>query len=118
MKLIVCGSLNYSNRQLLASTLREYTKKNKVSTIIIGTEPGAETMAAEWAMENKVRLSIVPTQRKLGDNAVIERNKELIKRHSDAKAVLHFAGCPISEDLCTRALDSRIVVDDVIGARD
>ncbi len=118
MKLIVCGSLNYSNRQLLASTLREYTKKNKVSTIVIGTEAGAETMAAEWAMENKVKLSIVPTQRKLSDNPMIERNKELIKRHPDAKAVLHFAGCPISEDLCVRALDSRIVVDDVIGARD
>ncbi|MCX6129700.1 MAG: SLOG family protein [Proteobacteria bacterium] len=114
MKLIVCGALDYSNRQLLSNTLRDYTKKNQISTLVIGTETGAETLAAEWAMANKMRLSIVPTQRKAhGDSAIIERNKELIRRHSDVKAVLHFAGCQASEDLCTRALSSHIAVDDV-----
>ncbi len=116
MKLIVCGDINFSNRQLLSDTLHEYTKKNNISTIVIGTEPGAETLAAEWAMANKFRLSIVPTERKIhGDDAIIERNKELIRRHSDVKAVLHFTGCQQSEDLCTRALRSRIAVDDVMG---
>lgn len=119
MKLIVCGDFNFSNRQLLSDTLSEYTRKNKISTIVIGTEPGAETLAAEWAMANKFRLSIVPTERKIhGDNAIVERNKELIRRHSDVKAVLHFTGCRDSEDLCTRALSSRIAVDDVLGRND
>ncbi len=65
MKIIVCGSQDFQNSQLLTNTLREYTKRHKVSTIVLGQELGAETMAAEWAMQNNVRLSIVPTNRKM-----------------------------------------------------
>ncbi len=116
MKIIVCGSQNYQNRSLLTNALREYTRRHKVSTIVIGTEPGAETMTAEWAMQNNVRLSIMPTDRKFPrETAVIERNKRLIATHQDAKAVLHFVGSEFSEDLCLRALGSNIVVDDVVG---
>jgi hypothetical protein len=115
MKLIVCGALDYSNRQLLSNTLREYTRKNRISTIVIGNGPGAETLTAEWAMANNMRLAIVPTQRKdPGENVWIERNKEILRRHGDVKAVLHFPGCDVSEDLCSRAQSVRIAVDDVI----
>ncbi|MBC7658958.1 MAG: DUF2493 domain-containing protein [Chitinophagaceae bacterium] len=116
MKIIVCGSQNYQNQSLLSNALREYTRRHKVSTIVIGTEPGAETMTAEWAMQNGVRLSIIPTDRKVPrEHALIERNKRLIATHHDAKAVLHFVGSEGSEDLCLRALGSNIVVDDVVG---
>jgi hypothetical protein len=116
MKIIVCGSQNYQNTSLLTNALREYTRRHKVSTIVLGTEPGAETLTAEWAMANNVRLSIIPTDRKAPrEQAVIERNKRLIAAHKDAKAVLHFVGSGDSEDLCLRALNSNIVVDDVLG---
>ncbi|MBC7659689.1 MAG: DUF2493 domain-containing protein [Chitinophagaceae bacterium] len=116
MKIIVCGSHDYQDTQLLTKTLREYTRRHKVSTIVLGQELGAETMAAEWAMQNNVRLSIVPTNRKMqGVEATIERNKRIIESNRDASAVLHFMGCENSEDLCLRALNNNIVVDDVVG---
>jgi hypothetical protein len=116
MKIIVCGSQNYQDSQLLTKTLREYTRRHKVSTIVLGQELGAETMAAEWAMQNNVRLSIVPTNRKIqGAEATFERNKRIIDSNRDASAVLHFMGCEASEDLCLRALNNNIVVDDVVG---
>lgn len=119
MKLIVCGARHYSDRQLLSNTLREYTRRNRVTTIVIGNEPGAETLAAEWAMQNKMRLSIVPTKRKdFGEKAILERNKEIMQRHQDAGAVLHFAGCETSEHLCDLATSQRIAVDDVLGPRE
>ncbi len=116
MKIIVCGSQDYQNSQLLTNTLREYTKRHKVSTIVLGQELGAETMAAEWAMQNNVRLSIVPSNRKIqGAEQTFERNKRIIDSNRDASAVLHFMGCEGSEDLCTRALNHNIFVDDVVG---
>ncbi len=116
MKIIVCGSQSFQNRSLLANALREYTRRHKVSTIVIGTEPGAETLTAEWAMQNNIRLSIVPTDRKLArEEALVERNKRILAAHKDASAVLHFVGSGESEDLCTRALGQNIAVDDVLG---
>jgi hypothetical protein len=116
MKIIVCGSHNYQNQQLLTKTLRDYTKHHKVSVIVLGQAQGAETMAAEWAMQNNVRLKIVPTNRQMqGAEATIERNTRMIESNSDAAAVLHFMGCEISEDLCQRALRKNIVVDDVVA---
>jgi hypothetical protein len=115
MKIIVCGSEDYQNKQLLTRTLREYTKRHKVSVIVIGQAQGAETMAAEWAMQNNVRLSIVPTNRHMqGREATVERNTRIVESNRDAAAVLHFMGCDSSEDLCQRALRNNIVVDDVV----
>lgn len=116
MKIIVCGSQDFQDQQLLTKTLREYTKRHKVSIIVLGQALGAETMAAEWAMENKVRLSIVPTNRKIqGAEATIDRNTRIVESNRDAAAVLHFMGCETSEDLCQRALRNNICVDDVVG---
>lgn len=115
MKIIVCGSQDYQDYHLLTKTLREYTRRHKVSTIVIGQALGVETMAAEWAMQNNIRLNIVPTNRNLqGAEATLERNKRIVESNRDAAAVLHFRGCDDSEDLCQRALQNNIVVDDVI----
>jgi hypothetical protein len=118
MKIIVCGSQNFQNKQLLSKTLREYTQRHKVSTIVLGQAHGAETLAAEWAMQNNVRLAIVPTNRNVQpvEEATKERNKRIIESHRDAAAVLHFMGCEASEDLCQRALSNNIAVDDVVGS--
>ncbi|WP_141733238.1 SLOG family protein [Oligoflexus tunisiensis] len=116
MKIIVCGSQDFQNKQLLSKTLREYTQRHKVSIIVLGQAHGAETMAAEWAMQNNVRLSIVPTNRKMqAVEATEDRNKRIVESNRDAAAVLHFMGCETSEDLCQRALRNNIVVDDVVG---
>ncbi|HYX32553.1 MAG TPA: DUF2493 domain-containing protein [Oligoflexus sp.] len=116
MKIIVCGSQDYQDQHLLTKTLREYTRRHKVSVIVLGQAIGAETMAAEWAMQNNIRLSIVPTNRKIqGAEGSVERNTRIIDSNRDAAAVLHFMGCANSEDLCQRALLSNIVVDDVVG---
>ena len=117
MKIIVCGSEDYQNSQLLTKTLREYTKRHKVSVIVLGQSNGAETLAAEWAMQNSIRLTIVPTNRQMqGVEATIERNNRIVETHRDAAAVLHFMGCANSEDLCQRALRRNIAVDDVVSA--
>lgn len=117
MKIIVCGSQDYQDKQLLTKTLRDYTQRHKVSIIVLGQAHGAETMAAEWAMQNNVRLSIVPTNRKMqGFEATVERNTRIVESNRDAVAVLHFMGCENSEDLCQRALRNNIVVDDVVAS--
>ena len=116
MKIIVCGPQDFSNASLLANTLRDYTHQYRVSTIVLGQENGAETMAAEWAMKNNIRLSIVPTDRNIkGQEAFIERNKRIVATHKDASAVLHFVGCEVSEDLCKRSIAINIAVDDVVS---
>ncbi len=117
MKIIVCGSQDYQDKQLLTRTLRDYTQRHKVSIIVLGQAHGAETMAAEWAMQNNVRLSIVPTNRHMqGFEATVERNTRIIETNRDAFAVLHFMGCENSEDLCQRALSNNIAVDDVVAS--
>ena len=117
MKIIVCGAEEYQNSQLLTKTLRDYTKRHKVSVIVIGQAQGAETLTAEWAMQNSIRLSIVPSNRLMqGVEATIDRISRIIETHRDAAAVLHFKGSANSEDLCQRALRCNIAVDDVVVA--
>jgi hypothetical protein len=107
---------DYRDQQLLTKTLRNYTKRHKVATIVLGQAQGAETMAAEWAMQNNVRLSIVPTNRQMqGIEATIERNTRIVESNRDAMAVLYFRGCESSEDLCQRPRRNNIVVDDVLS---
>ncbi len=115
MKIIITGSQDFSNEKLLSDILSEYTRKHKVSTIVLGQESGTETMAAEWAMKHNFRLAIVPTNRKIaGNEAIIARNKTLVEAHKDAKSLLHFVGSELSEDLCRRSYENNIAVDDVI----
>ena len=110
MKLIVSGAHSFSNQPLLADILNKYTKYHKISAIVVGQEPGIETMTVEWAMKNKVKLNIIPTK----NESYKMRNQRLAETHNDAKAILHFKGSPISEDLCQRLQAKRVPIDDVI----
>ena len=110
MKLIVSGAVSFPNQKLFVDILDKYTRFHKIRTLVVGQEPGVETMTVEWAMKNRIKLSIFPTK----NESYKDRNQRLAETHNDAKAILHFKGSIISEDLCSRLQTKKVPIDDVI----
>jgi hypothetical protein len=113
MKIIVCGAQKIADQNWVGAVLTEYCRKNKVSSIVTGQVDGVEQNSVLWAMEKKMKMHIVPTPKVFGADPLPVRNVDLLKKHPDAKVVLHFKGDPNSEDLCLHALKAKIPVDDV-----
>lgn len=77
MRILVCGGRDFDNYQLLAETLQEYG--SVITTLIEGGAYGADSMALQWAILNKV-----PTERynadwtQCGNSAGSIRNQEML----------------------------------------
>ena len=83
MKLLITGSRNFKDAAAFKLAIEEVQKRhNKNITILLhGGAKGADTLAQNWAEENKIPTQIIKPdyQKHPAKSAPLIRNKELIK---------------------------------------
>lgn len=76
MRLLVCGSRDFSDRPFLYAALDRLTG---IEVLIEGEAPGADTLAREWATERGIPVLKFPAAwRKHGKAAGPMRNKQML----------------------------------------
>jgi len=60
MRLAVVGSRGFTNKKLLYSILDQYLEDNPDLVIVSGGAKGADSLAQDWAFNNKVECKIYP----------------------------------------------------------
>ncbi len=78
IKVLVCGSRDCDDKELITKVLDKCHHNNGIYRIIHGAAPGADTLAGEWAVENDIALDTYPANwDKYGKRAGFVRNKEM-----------------------------------------
>ena len=84
MKIIIAGSRDFSDYELLASKMAFYTQNQENIQIISGTARGADKLGERWARENALYLYRFPAEwQKFGPSAGLKRN-EVMAHFGDA----------------------------------
>jgi hypothetical protein len=84
LKVIVAGGRDFNDYNLLAEKLNKLLSNTANVVIISGMANGADSMAAKYAEENKLRISEFPAQwAKHGKASGFRRNVEMA-RYADA----------------------------------
>ena len=83
MKLIVAGSRDVTNYNVVKYWLDDYRKRIEVKTIISGAARGADTMGERYANENNLELEVYPADWKNLGKAAGYRRNEVMARKGD-----------------------------------
>lgn len=79
MKVLVCGSRDFSDALMLVEKLDELHDLHEFSVVIEGEALGADTMAAAWAEERDISVMPFPANwAKYGRAAGPIRNKQML----------------------------------------
>lgn len=79
MRVLVCGSRDYLNRDELFALLDSVHAEHKIDVIIEGEARGADTLARMWAEQNNVTVEAYPADWKhYGKAAGPIRNKQML----------------------------------------
>lgn len=102
MKVIVCGGRDYENWQHVHSTLNELHKARKITHIIHGNAPGADTHGGCWARKNGVQEVVCASNwDKYGTRGGPIRNQAMLQLVPDL--VLAFPGGRGTSDMMRQA---------------
>lgn len=78
MKIGIVGSRSFKNLELLKKEMKPFL--NRVSLIVSGGAKGADEMAEEWAVSNKIDTEIFyPEFKSFGRGAYRMRNIEIVR---------------------------------------
>lgn len=78
MKLIVAGSREFGNYQLLSKHLDEINSKYSITEIVSGTAKGADSLGELYAKEHSIPIKKFPANwNKYGKSAGYIRNKDM-----------------------------------------
>lgn len=90
MKVIIAGSRDFHNYELLRETLESLNWT--ITTVISGTAKGADRLGERWAAENNVPVErFAPDWARHGKKAGYLRNQEMAK-HADALVAFRING--------------------------
>lgn len=79
MRLLVCGSRDFTDSEFLVKMLNDIDAIYGVKTVIEGEAPGADTLARMWAEANKIEVERYPADWKhLGRAAGPIRNRKML----------------------------------------
>jgi len=93
MKIIVCGGRTYFDKEFIFQTLNEINQNQKITTLITGDAPGADSLAISWAKENKINYIVYRAIWDMYGNAAGPiRNEKMIKDNNDAEMLIAFSG--------------------------
>ncbi len=85
LRLIIAGSRNFENYQLLESSLDEFIERNSIGDpdpgviIISGLAKGADLLGVQYAKQKGYQVEEFPANWKLGRSAGPKRNLEMAK---------------------------------------
>ena len=85
MKIAIIGSRDFTDRNLLNSTLEPY--KSKITLVVSGAARGADKLGEQWAIDNDIETLIFPADwDNHGKAAGFIRNQDIIKNCDGAVA--------------------------------
>ena len=88
MNLAIVGSRNFTDYPLFCQLLEDAIQDIKVHTVISGGARGVDTMAEQWANDNKRRFVVhLPQWNRYGKSAGPIRNRKIIQ---DSDQVIAF----------------------------
>jgi YspA, cpYpsA-related SLOG family len=109
MRLLICGGRDYSNRDLVYKTLDQL----KPTEICHGAASGADSLAEEWAVLNKISSTkFYPDWKNLGRAAGPIRNKQMRDTFKPDK-VLAFPGGKGTANMIALAKENKIEVIEI-----
>lgn len=111
MRVLVCGGRDYTNRDAVFATLDVLKKQYGQLTIIQGGEPGADSLASEWAFaQPSCHLINEPADwKKHGKSAGPIRNQLMLDLHKP-ELVVAFPGGHGTTDMVRRAQKAKVPV--------
>ena len=102
MRVLVCGSRTFSDKEYLFKCLDEIKSRFIFDVLIEGEASGADSLAREWAELNHIPVLKFPANWKLyGRAAGPTRNRQMIKE-GKPDAVIAFLDKPLSESKGTK----------------
>lgn len=111
MRVLVCGGRDFRQRDLLNATFRPLFPK--LSAIICGGAPGADTLAWDWAWENRVTCYRYMADWKThGKAAGPIRNQQMIDE-GKPDLVIAFPGGRGTADMVRRAKAAGVEVREI-----
>jgi hypothetical protein len=113
MRLIVCGTRTFTDRDLLFRKLDAFTAKldKKKLTIIHGGAKGADTLANDWAFHRMVHMLVFHADwDKHGKAAGPMRNKEMINAEPDALVAFWDGKSPGTRSMIALAYQAKLKV--------
>jgi hypothetical protein len=88
MKILVCGDRNWNDYNYISRILDPY--KNKIECLIEGGARGVDSLAAQWAIKNNIKLIEVKAEwDKYKKAAGPIRNREMLKYRPDLVIAFH-----------------------------
>lgn len=111
MTLLVCGGRDYADEEFVFRTLDEINAKHKVSRVVTGDAPGADSIARRWATERGVDYRGYPAQWSLYGrrSAGPIRNRQMLKEEHP-QMVVAFPGGKGTADMLKQARANGILV--------
>ena len=82
MNIAIIGSRNFTDFELLSSTILSYISERKVNinAVVSGGAKGADTLAEKFALENHLEITVFkPDWKKFGKRAGFLRNTNIIE---------------------------------------
>jgi hypothetical protein len=80
IRLAVVGSRSFTDRGLLCETMKKILAKYDIEAIVTGGAKGADSLGANYAMENNIPLVVhKPDWGRYGKSAGFVRNHDIIK---------------------------------------
>lgn len=103
MKLVVAGSRNWEDKEAVYTAIYSVHRTIPITEIVSGGCKGVDTIAEEWAFDNKVPVTRFPAKwEEYGPAAGPIRNDEMAL-YADAALVLRFTVSKGSENMVERA---------------
>lgn len=116
MRVLVCGGRGFADRTLLCGVLDGLRKTHGELRIIEGAAFGADSLAAEWAIENDQELQEFPADwKKHGRAAGPLRNQRMLDEGKPEMAVA-FKGGRGTNDMVERIKKAGVFLVDVRGS--
>lgn len=103
-KILVCGGRDFSDLKHMFSVLDYIHAKYKITCVVNGGAPGADSLACAWATRNNVAESVHRADWDMhGKRAGPIRNQLMLELHPDIVAVIAFPGGAGTKDMTDRA---------------
>jgi predicted Rossmann-fold nucleotide-binding protein len=106
VRLLVCGGRDYANASKVNTTLSSYT----IDVLICGCARGADTLAYNYAVRNRILLQLFPAKwDTYGKAAGFIRNQQMLDE-GKPDLILAFPGGRGTADMCARGIAAKVEV--------
>lgn len=115
MRLLVCGSRDYKDKESLETILDNFNRSVEISVLIHGGSRGADSLAGKWATNNNIPVRVFYAQWKIhGLAAGPIRNHQMLNE-GQPDLVIAFPGGTGTNDMVSKAEAAGIPVRRIVS---